>query len=1216
MPATLALLRADSSGSSIVSIEEENSIVSVYREDDSANDCLDHNSRESFSFAADCSNKKSEPTAKNNESDHTANTTQYSLTLADDTNVVVESASVRGARSAFDKSVRGGRSPSIRNLRNSFEGSSRGGRNLLEDSVHSSTHNSFEGSIRGGRSPFEGSIRGGRRPFEGSVRGGRRSVEVRQASLHRRSADDALNADDVSDDSPKTLDFESMPFVGRHKEVSNLKACFERMIKIPSDSQAAIHIQTELVLIDGISGIGKSALALTLQKEVSGHSDGMFIVGKFDMNTSSEPYSGICKAFGDLCQKVMESSPENICTVQAGINEQLGGDVEVLLQLIPELKGLVSDSINDPSITDIVAGDIEITLKRLRFGFRVLMRVFSSVFSPLVLVLENLQWSDVSSLHVLEFLVSDRQNVNALMIVGCYRSDEGDENSLLHNKMMALQDMTEKYNFCMTKISVGAFGLNEIEQIISSVMPNPNVATTLGLAKICLKRTLGNPFFVLEFLKMLHHEGLVRYNAKAKIWIWDVDEVDAETMSTANVVVMLHNRLTKLPHQVQSLLQCAAYLESTFSESTIDLVWTTYGRRLVQNRIERTTALLEAITKEKILEKCGINEYRWVHDKLQEAALALTGKRRESFQLDIGRTLYYGLDKKQTEYELFTIVDLINSGNVLKHAEFAKANLRAAEKAKDLSAFQAALEYAAHGLSLLKEDKWSSERDLTLRLYTLAAEMEAILGNVDASNRYSGEVLSRTDLTPTETLPLKMAKASTIGSTDLKFDESVKAYLKFLEELGCRVTRARRLVPVQAIVKLTRIVKRAKALPPSFYDKLVPIEDPRQKAIASIFSKLVYYAFVAGDMFLFTLAVCRLAEMTLDHGINEFSAKSFASVAGVLIMTKEDFDSAMIFDNIAFSMLEKFRGMHACETTYIACGQGLSWVRPFEDLHMPMGNAVAEGLRDGDTEYAMWNLLSSKLTLPYSMGIPITLLLKACPSVRIQCEDASQALLAMAVQVMCQMLLNLQGSSGGNPFALEGEVFSVSKDEETNHIHLSFVHFAHTELALFNGYGYEAAADRAVRVGDEYQNLFPAFPWIMVELFHRAVPLFAAARRAKKPRKYRKYRNEARRLLKRTEKWFQAGNPNVEYYFLLLTAENLALEKKYAAAEEKFNDAVVAVSVTSHLHHLGLIHERYADFLIEVRSSQEIAKDHLVQAIEYYEDWGADMKVKELESRL
>jgi len=47
-------------------------------------------------------------------------------------------------------------------------------------------------------------------------------------------------------------------------------------------------------------------------------------------------------------------------------------------------------------------------------------------------------------LNVLDFLVSDSQNQNQILIIGCYRSDNVDENSLLHNKILAMQERRSK----------------------------------------------------------------------------------------------------------------------------------------------------------------------------------------------------------------------------------------------------------------------------------------------------------------------------------------------------------------------------------------------------------------------------------------------------------------------------------------------------------------------------------------------------------------------------------------------------------------------------------------------------------------------------------------------------------------------------------------------------------------------------------------------------
>mmetsp|Transcript_12635 Transcript_12635/g.30174 ORF Transcript_12635/g.30174 Transcript_12635/m.30174 type:complete len:269 (-) Transcript_12635:105-911(-) len=264
------------------------------------------------------------------------------------------------------------------------------------------------------------------------------------------------------------------------------------------------------------------------------------------------------------------------------------------------------------------------------------------------------------------------------------------------------------------------------------------------------------------------------------------------------------------------------------------------------------------------------------------------------------------------------------------------------------------------------------------------------------------------------------------------------------------------------------------------------------------------------------------------------------------------------------------------------------------------------------SEFAMWNLFSVLIAIPYSTGKPISSILIDCPRIALQCEDVSQTTHAMAVRVMWQMLHSLrQTSFHHNPTDLEGDIFSDAQDKETNPMHLSFVHLARGELSFFHA-DYEVTAKRALEVGERYSKLIPAYLPGMIELFHRGVALFAAARRTKK----RKYRVEARRLAKKIEKWVSIGNPNVTYYHLFLTAEQMALDKMYDMAEQKYEEAIEMATLEGHLHHIGLLNERYSDYLMEVRSREEESKDRLKQAIRYYEEWGACWKVQTLEARL
>ncbi|KAL3944900.1 MAG: hypothetical protein SGBAC_001045 [Bacillariaceae sp.] len=1004
------------------------------------------------------------------------------------------------------------------------------------------------------------------------------------------------------------LDFESLGIVGRDEEITTLKACLRRMLSTEQDGEPNAK---ELVLIGGSSGTGKSMLVCTLANEAAQMRNSMFVQGKFDMNTSNEPYSGVAKVFNEICREIKDSHEDVIRRVREGIEWDLGEEATLLVDLVPELKDLINHETTDKNLENIGVDQIERRLERLRFAFRVLMRVFSAAFSPMLISFDDLQWADISSLQILDFLISDTRNENGLMILASYRSEEVDENSLLHQKSVVLREKAIKHNFHLTEMTIQPFEMHNIKNVITTLFSSADTKQTESLAELCLKRTIGNPFFVMEFLKTLHQEGLFRLDASSKSWTWDVNEIEAATMSTANVVDILQEKLTKLPQQQKALLQCVAYLGSQFSESTIHLIWGAYGRRLVESRVEGSSSLLNAIVKESIWEKCDGNNYRWIHDKLQEAALSLTGKQRESFQLDIGRTLYYGLDKQQVEDELFAIVDLINSGNVLRLTEFAVANLRAAEKARGLSAYTSASKYAAHGIDLLPDNRWSGIRSVTLKLYIMAAEMEKMIGNVEAADQYSGEVLSQEDLSSMETLPLKMLKADIAGD-DLKFEVSMAHYIQMLRELGCRLTWTTGFVQVQALSKLMRTVKKAKAKPKGFYDAMVAMDDPKKTAIVSLISKVITCSFAAGDMFMNLLCVCKLVDMTLDFGINECSAKSFAALANAVMFAMQDLETATKFNLIALSMLQKYRGMHHSETSFLVYVHGLSWVRRLEDSIEPQRETVTIGMRMGDTDFALWNAVSHLIITPFLIGKPtIYSIISECSRLCLLCEDATQKPQVRTISLLWQMLCIISDASCPNPTELEGEIFSVSEDPEINPLHQSSVHFAVGEITFWNA-DYEVTAERALQVGERFNKLNPNNSPSMLEMFHRAVALYEAARRTKK----RKFRVEAKKLATKIEKSLKRGNPNVTYYHLFLTAEQMALNKMYDMAEQKYEEALEMVTRDGHMHHIGLLNERYADYLMDVRSRVEESKDRLKEAIRHYNDWGAVHKVKLLESRL
>eukprot|EP00980_Cylindrotheca_fusiformis_P016430 scaffold4897_cov129-Cylindrotheca_fusiformis.AAC.7 len=1014
----------------------------------------------------------------------------------------------------------------------------------------------------------------------------------------------------------------TMGLIGRGNEIKTLQSCYERMMEegkerapcdpsISTQSLIQSDLYKELVFISGYSGVGKSSLAKTLQKDVDSMEDGIYVEGKFDLNTSDEPYSGIASAFGEMCKRVLKRKNHSNQNANTGndslsfgsrLSAALGPAANLLSNFIPELQDILPLMRRNSALSTGERYDFDMVQKRVKYAFRVLMRAFNDEFSPIVLVLDDLQWADMASLEVMEFLISDLQNLNALMIVGCYRSNEVDDQSLLFKKVQSLLKKQDKLNFHITDITVGSCDVDGVNKMIMAMMSIDDEERTRGLAEVCFKRTAGNPFFLIEFMQMLQDEGLISYNLGLLKWIWDEDRIDNATMSADNVVDLLQARMRKMPSNVQLLLQYAACLGSSFSTLTLDLVWREQSVMSKEFTADTIVNLLALVVSSNLVEACGENEYRWVHDKVQEAALSLSDIVTPEFQFQVGTALYHSLDANGLEGQLFDVVDLINKGQVSKRHEFAMLNLRAAEKAKKISAFQSAAKYAAKGINLLPNDKWNTHRSLTLALFTIGSEVELALGHGESAEIYSNEVLNQKECTTMEVLPLKMAKVAKICTVDLKFKETIQICLDLLNDLDIRLIWNRATAPFQAVTTLMRTIKMAKKAPApkDIYGKLGPMKDPKHRAAMLLLSRLCYACYNADNIFLNVVSTCKIVEMTLKYGVCDVSAPGFAGLGMMVLAVQQDYETSADFAHVGLAVQKATRSSREAETIYVAHSFCLAWSRPLQQSLAPFADGYASGMRSGDTAFAMWNLLSHHVWIPYSMGKRLGPIVEQCPKVLSQMDELSQTEQAISLEMFWQMMKNLATfPATEDSHKLEGDIFSAGDFTGTESVHVATMHMLLGELLVF--YDIEAAAKRAIKHGDKFAKLAPGMFHNMYETFHRAIALFAMARRTRK----RKYKAHAKKLATRIAGWARSGNPNVSHYHMAMMAEQAALDKKYGPAEEHYRNAIVLAAKTGHMHHAALINERYAEFLREELSDEQESKYRLGEAIRFYEEWGA-----------
>jgi PAS domain S-box-containing protein len=728
---------------------------------------------------------------------------------------------------------------------------------------------------------------------------------------------------------------------GREREIATLLGCFERVVKGGTP---------ELVLVSGYSGIGKSSVVNELRKALV-PSRGLFASGKFDQHERGIPYATLIQGFQGLIHSLLSKSDAELAVWRHGLVDALGPNGRLMVDLIPELKLIIGDP---PPTRELPPQQAQ---SRFRLVFQRFVGVFAQPHHPLALFLDDLQWLDAATLDLLEYLLT-RSDLQHLLVIGAYRDNEVTPNDPLMRRLEAIKAA----GGIVAAITLAPLGREHLVQlIVDTLRCQPELATPL--AQLVYEKTGGNPFFASQFLSSLAEEGLLTFDHEGARWSWRLNRIQAKGY-TDNVVDLMVGKLGRLPAQAQNALQQLACLGNEADIATLSIVL-----GLAEEQVDR--ALWPARQQELVERTKGC--YRFIHDRIQEAAYSLIPERsRDEMHLRIGRLLTAHTAPGKREEAVFDIVNQLNRGVALidsrdEREHLAELNLLAAQRAKTSTAYHSALNYLAAGAALLAEESWERRHGLAFALELHRAECEFLTGALAESEQRLAELvrhaLSLFDLAAVTRLQEELFV--TLGRSD----RAIEVCLGYLRHVGIQWSAHPTKEHVRQEYK--RLWRQIGSRSIEDLIGLPPMSDPEWRATMDVLSAAVSSALFT-DENLLCLAICRMANLSLEHGNSDASCFAYVWLGMLLGPHFGEYRAAFRFGKLGLDLVEQ-QGLRRFEArVYLIFGHRvIPWTQPIRTGDPFIRRAFDAANKLGDLTFAAYscdNLLTHLLATGHPLG--------------------------------------------------------------------------------------------------------------------------------------------------------------------------------------------------------------------------------------------------------
>jgi len=403
------------------------------------------------------------------------------------------------------------------------------------------------------------------------------------------------------------VDLPSRKFVGRSTEIDELCNCLPR----------TLGNQRQIVFITGEAGIGKTALADKFQRQVRLDAPGVRIArGQcVEGYGGEEAYYPVLEALAQLWQG-SEGEP---------VIQILAAQAPTWLVQFP---GLVNRERRETLQREILGATRERMLREIGAALETITSE-----RPLLLVFEDMQWADPSTVDLISALARGRQPAK-LMLIGTYRPVDI---VLSDHPLEALKRDLLIHHLCR-EIALKPLGEAEVAEYLATESGGPAVPE--GLAGLIFRHTEGNPLFMVTVVEHMRDRGLIAVeNGTWRIMV-PLDRIDLEAPERLRQMIEL--QIENLSEEEQRVLEVASVTGALFATAACATE--------ANKNTDSFDALCEGLTRRHQIVRSAESQefpdgtrsarYEFVHALYREVLYQrLSPERRAKIHLHVGKRL-------------------------------------------------------------------------------------------------------------------------------------------------------------------------------------------------------------------------------------------------------------------------------------------------------------------------------------------------------------------------------------------------------------------------------------------------------------------------------------------------------------------------------------------------------------------------------------------------